>query len=127
MPHTFCIICESYGNCGADPRSARAPLDPLFANEISFIHTAASRRGRRLRTRGSAPQSMQTVQCWEKYAALDSQSAPRRRCEFIPAWFLRVCPELLRLVRRDAPGGAGNLRRSKCRPLTVCGCEPAAG
>src|ERR1017187_5805227 len=29
-------------------------------------------------TRGSAPQSMQTVQYWEKYAALDSESAPRR-------------------------------------------------
>src|ERR1017187_9589901 len=112
---------------GGPPGPRGPPLDPLFSNEISFINTAASRRGRSLPTRGSAPQSMQTVQCWEKYAALDSQSAPRRRCEFIPAWFLRVCPEIIRLVRWDAPGVARNLCRSKCRTLTVCGCEPAAG
>src|ERR1035437_7690824 len=53
----------------------RTPLDPLFANEISIIHTAASRRGCRLRTGGSAPQSMQTVRYWEKYAALGWQPA----------------------------------------------------
>src|ERR1022692_1422376 len=45
--------------CGADPRSARVPLDPLFTNELSFIDT--SRAGGGVvprgdpRTRGSAP------------------------------------------------------------------------
>jgi hypothetical protein len=47
--------CEPCGN-RRPPHPARggedSPLDPLFANEISFIHTATSRRGRRLRTGG---------------------------------------------------------------------------
>jgi hypothetical protein len=34
MPHTFCQSCESCRNCGADPWSARVPLDPLFAPRI---------------------------------------------------------------------------------------------
>src|SRR5450759_5405293 len=55
MPHTFCQSCESCRNCGADPLVRAVPLDPLFANEISIIHTAASRRGRRLRTGGVRP------------------------------------------------------------------------
>src|ERR1035437_9798789 len=69
MPHTFRQSCESCRNCGADA------LVPLFANEISITHTAASRRGCRLRAGGSAPQSMQSVRYWEKYAALGWQPA----------------------------------------------------
>ena len=50
---------------GQTPRSARVPLDPLFANGISFLQNPASRRGRRLRSRGTAPLSMQIEQSWE--------------------------------------------------------------
>jgi len=51
---------------GADPRrSARVPLDPLFANGISFLQNPASRRGRRQRSRGTAPLRMQIEQSWE--------------------------------------------------------------
>jgi hypothetical protein len=50
---------------GQTPRSARVPLDPLFANGISFLQNPASRRGRRLRSRGTAPLSLQIEQSWE--------------------------------------------------------------
>src|SRR5674476_1314509 len=40
---------------GGPPGPRGSPLDPLFANEITIIHTAASRRGRRLRTGGVRP------------------------------------------------------------------------
>ena len=42
-------------NCGADTSPARVPLDPLFASEIRLIRVRTGRRGRRPRTRGSAP------------------------------------------------------------------------
>src|ERR1022692_4853216 len=46
--------------CGADPRSARVPLDPLFTNKISFIDPSRADGGvvprGDPRTRGSAPQ-----------------------------------------------------------------------
>src|ERR1019366_4019939 len=46
--------------CGADPRSARVPLDPFFTNELSFIDTSRADGGvvprGDPRTRGSAPQ-----------------------------------------------------------------------
>jgi hypothetical protein len=65
-PHQACKLSgfPKTGDCavivGQTPRSARVPLDPLFASGISFLQNPASRRGRRLRTRGSAPPSMQT-------------------------------------------------------------------
>jgi hypothetical protein len=43
---------------GGESWSARVPPDPLFAKEISLIQPREGRRGRRPRTRGSAPQFM---------------------------------------------------------------------
>src|ERR1017187_2110849 len=40
---------------GRTPGSARVPLDPLFAGSIWFLYHPPGRRGRRPRTRGSAP------------------------------------------------------------------------
>ena len=50
---------------GQTPRSARVPLDPLFGNRINFLQNPASRRGRRLRSGGTAPLRMQIEQSWE--------------------------------------------------------------
>src|ERR1035437_10391416 len=65
MPLTLDRGDHSAQIVGRTPWSARVPLDPLFAREIIIIHTAARRRGRRLRTGGSAPQSMQTARHWQ--------------------------------------------------------------
>jgi hypothetical protein len=45
MPHTFPNIANAAESVGQTPWSARVPLDPLFANEISFIHTAQADGG----------------------------------------------------------------------------------
>jgi hypothetical protein len=55
MPLGFPKTGDSAVTVGQTPRSARVPLDPLFANGISFLQNPASRRGRRLRPRGDRP------------------------------------------------------------------------
>ncbi len=47
--------CHSFFVVGRTAWSAGVSLDPLFPDETSLIQSPASRRGRRLRTRGSAP------------------------------------------------------------------------
>src|ERR1035437_9249148 len=69
---------------GRTPWSARVPLVPLFASEISIIHTAASRRGRRLRTGGSAPQSMQTARHWQSKWHCAKAPAPQKHTPLRP-------------------------------------------
>ena len=65
------------GICGADPLVRAGPLDPLFADEISFIHTVQADGGV-----GCGPGGPPHIQCglcgcWEKYVALGRVPAPR--------------------------------------------------
>jgi hypothetical protein len=59
MPHTFLNIGNTAEFVGQTPWSARVPLDPLFARRVRPFDNVKGRRGRRPRTRGSAPQFLQ--------------------------------------------------------------------
>src|SRR5260370_33320506 len=54
---------------GADAPVRAVPLDPLLPQRTQLRPRAASRRGRRLRTRGSAPPFMPDSQIWEDRVA----------------------------------------------------------
>src|ERR1017187_7364646 len=56
MPLSFANIAKGAESVGQTPRSARVPLDPLFARGIKCLPPTKSRPGGRLQTRASAPQ-----------------------------------------------------------------------
>src|SRR6266404_2257245 len=66
MPLSFPNIGNAAQIVGRTPWSARVPLDPLLANRIRVVPAGQGRRGRRPRTRGSAPRLVQIVRSWEK-------------------------------------------------------------
>src|ERR1022692_1943307 len=70
---------------GRTPRSARVPLDPPLADEISFIHAPASRRGRRPRTRGSAPprRTSETASLVRNFRYLPGLQRLQERARFV--------------------------------------------
>jgi hypothetical protein len=72
---------ESCINCGADPLVRAGPPGPALCQGDHSLPTAKGRRGRRPRTRGSAPQFMQmfgsakTKWHWDRILRADWQSA----------------------------------------------------
>src|SRR6266566_717754 len=106
-PHTFREGVSPALIGGRTPWSARVPLDPLLANEISIIHTAQADGGVGCGPRGSALQSMQTVRYREKYAALGWYPARRLPIDYQSAQLPhRVIPRpaiILRLSSFSCP------------------------
>jgi hypothetical protein len=75
MPHTFPDIGNPAESVGRTPWSARVPLDPLFANEISLIHAVQADGGVGCGPGGPPHNQRELCGYWEKYAALASQAA----------------------------------------------------
>src|ERR1035437_10642319 len=60
------------------PWSARVPLDPLFAIEVSFIHAVQADGGVGCEPGGPPHNQCRLWGCWEKYVTLGRIACPTR-------------------------------------------------